>query len=315
MGNTVDVITLTDVNGVSTTISVTVGPGIAIGPANPSVASGGNVHLTASGGSGTGYTWRLTDASGGGTVDPATGVYTGARTAASPVARTSSRSPTRSATRRASPSRRARPARPSSPGALPGADVRPPVPSLSGSGRSSGWWRCSSPTVAVAERQAAFEAEATARRSLANRHGIGRPVERVLGLFGETRRSARPPDADSNRDRRGEPPRSDGEHLYRRSLRRHQSSRTGGGPDPAEVQTATQSSADLGRWRDPVGPGDAERKSPSRRKRDGGYSSSTSPSNQPRRFRTSSGSRARRPPNERHDRCRGDGIAADRRPP
>jgi hypothetical protein len=76
-GNTVDVITVTDVNGVSTTITVTVGPGITIGPANPTVAPGGTVHLTASGGSGTGYTWRLTDASGGGTVDPATGVYTG----------------------------------------------------------------------------------------------------------------------------------------------------------------------------------------------------------------------------------------------
>ena len=76
-GNTVDVITVTDVNGVSTTISVTVGPGITIGPAKPSVAAGGNVHLTAAGGSGTGYTWRLTDASGGGTVDPVTGVYTG----------------------------------------------------------------------------------------------------------------------------------------------------------------------------------------------------------------------------------------------
>jgi MYXO-CTERM domain-containing protein len=76
-GNTVDVITVTDVNGVSTTITVTVGPGITIGPASPTVAAGGNVHLTASGGSGSGYTWRLTDASGGGTVDPATGVYTG----------------------------------------------------------------------------------------------------------------------------------------------------------------------------------------------------------------------------------------------
>jgi uncharacterized repeat protein (TIGR01451 family) len=81
-GNTVDVITVTDVNGVSTTITVTVGPGITIGPTNATAAPGGTVHLTASGGSGTGYTWRLTDASGGGTIDPATGVYTGPRASA-----------------------------------------------------------------------------------------------------------------------------------------------------------------------------------------------------------------------------------------
>jgi hypothetical protein len=75
-GDSVDVITVTDVNGVSTTVTVTVGPGITVGPANASVAPGGAVHLTATGGSGTGYTWRVTDASGGGTIDPVTGVYT-----------------------------------------------------------------------------------------------------------------------------------------------------------------------------------------------------------------------------------------------
>jgi Domain of unknown function DUF11/Bacterial Ig-like domain (group 1) len=76
-GNTTDVITITDANGISTTVTVSVGPGITITPANPTVKTGATVQLTASGGSGTGYTWRLTDASGGGTVDPATGVYTG----------------------------------------------------------------------------------------------------------------------------------------------------------------------------------------------------------------------------------------------
>jgi hypothetical protein len=80
MGNTIDVITVTDVNGVTTTVTVTVGPGITIGPAKPTTTPGGTVQLTATGGSGTGYTWRLTDASGGGTIDPATGVYTAPHT-------------------------------------------------------------------------------------------------------------------------------------------------------------------------------------------------------------------------------------------
>jgi MYXO-CTERM domain-containing protein len=81
-GNSVDVITVTDANGVSTTVTITVGPGITIAPAKPTVAAGGTIPLTATGGSGTGYTWRLTDASGGGTIDPATGVYSAPHTSA-----------------------------------------------------------------------------------------------------------------------------------------------------------------------------------------------------------------------------------------
>ncbi len=79
-GGTTDVITVTDANGSSTTVTVTVGPGVSIGPDAPSVAPGGTVTLTASGGSGSGYTWRIVDASGGGSINPTTGVYTAPRT-------------------------------------------------------------------------------------------------------------------------------------------------------------------------------------------------------------------------------------------
>jgi len=75
-GNSTDVVTVTDANGMTTTVTITVGPGITIGPPKPGVSAGGSVQLSASGGSGSGYSWSIVDASGGGTVDPTSGIYT-----------------------------------------------------------------------------------------------------------------------------------------------------------------------------------------------------------------------------------------------
>jgi MYXO-CTERM domain-containing protein len=79
-GGTTDVVTVTDANGTTVTVTVTVGPGVSIGPSDPSVAPGGAITLTATGGSGSGYSWKIVDSAGGGAIDPTTGVYTAPRT-------------------------------------------------------------------------------------------------------------------------------------------------------------------------------------------------------------------------------------------
>ena len=74
-GNSSDVITVIDSNGATTTISITIGPGVSMSPVTPSVAPSGPISFAASGGSGTGYVFSLTTNGSGGTIDPSTGAY------------------------------------------------------------------------------------------------------------------------------------------------------------------------------------------------------------------------------------------------
>ena len=71
-----DVITITDHNGATTNLVVTVGPGVGILPAHPSVAPRGSIAFGGVNGSGTGYTFALADNKSGGTIVAATGAYT-----------------------------------------------------------------------------------------------------------------------------------------------------------------------------------------------------------------------------------------------
>lgn len=72
-----DVVQVQDSVGNVATVAVEVGPGVSITPRDPGAYPGQTVTLHAQGGSGTGFTWAMvTVNSGGGTVDPATGVYT-----------------------------------------------------------------------------------------------------------------------------------------------------------------------------------------------------------------------------------------------
>ncbi len=75
--NTTDVVQVADSLGNTASVTLTVGPGITLTPASISLAPRASRTFTAVGGSGAGYTWKLTAAStSGGAVDPATGVYT-----------------------------------------------------------------------------------------------------------------------------------------------------------------------------------------------------------------------------------------------
>jgi len=71
-----DVITVMDHNGATTNLVVTVGPGVAILPAHPSVAPRGSIAFGGVNGSGTGYSFALADNQSGGTIVAATGAYT-----------------------------------------------------------------------------------------------------------------------------------------------------------------------------------------------------------------------------------------------
>ena len=70
-----DVVQVTDSLGNADLAAVTTGPALAIGPAEASVAPGGTIAFTASGGSGAGYAWSLVTSGSGGTIDAATGAY------------------------------------------------------------------------------------------------------------------------------------------------------------------------------------------------------------------------------------------------
>jgi uncharacterized repeat protein (TIGR01451 family) len=74
-GNTGDLITVTDANGATTTISVTVGPALSLSPSSPSIAPRGPLTFSAGGGSGSGYQYALASNSSGGSIDAATGAY------------------------------------------------------------------------------------------------------------------------------------------------------------------------------------------------------------------------------------------------
>jgi hypothetical protein len=74
-GGVIDVVRVVDSLGNAATLSVTVGPDLAIAPAAASVAPRGGQAFTATGGSGGGLVWSLsTNASGGG-IDVSTGAY------------------------------------------------------------------------------------------------------------------------------------------------------------------------------------------------------------------------------------------------
>jgi hypothetical protein len=74
-----DLVTVTDANGVSVSVTMTVTAGITVQPTLLKVAPGGTIQLTATGGGGSGYAWKLVDSSAGGSVDPATGLYSAAQ--------------------------------------------------------------------------------------------------------------------------------------------------------------------------------------------------------------------------------------------
>jgi len=70
-----DAVQVTDPLGNVAIAAVTIGPALAIGPAEASVAPGGTIAFTASGGSGAGYAWSLATNRSGGAIDAATGAY------------------------------------------------------------------------------------------------------------------------------------------------------------------------------------------------------------------------------------------------
>jgi hypothetical protein len=74
-GNVTDVVHVTDSLGNTATVNVTVGPGVSVSPATASVAPRGAQAFTASGGSGSGFTWSLATNASGGAVVAATGAY------------------------------------------------------------------------------------------------------------------------------------------------------------------------------------------------------------------------------------------------
>jgi hypothetical protein len=80
--NVRDVVTVTDSNGATETVAIDITAGVSITPDTPTVAPGGKVTLAAAGGSGSGFTWRLAENGAGGSIDPATGVYSASKTPA-----------------------------------------------------------------------------------------------------------------------------------------------------------------------------------------------------------------------------------------
>jgi len=78
-GSVTDVVAASDSLGGATTVMVSVGPGVSITPAAPTVAPLGTLTLQASGGSGTGYAWTLTTNASGGAITSG-GQYTAGST-------------------------------------------------------------------------------------------------------------------------------------------------------------------------------------------------------------------------------------------
>ncbi len=79
-GSVVDVVRLTDSLGNTLTANVTVTAGVSMGASVTTLPPRGSYTYTASGGSGTGYTWSLTSNGSGGTINPSTGAYTAGAT-------------------------------------------------------------------------------------------------------------------------------------------------------------------------------------------------------------------------------------------
>lgn len=85
-GNTVDTIRVQDSVGNSSSVQVTVGPGLTINPPGATVVTGGTVAFGGAGGSGAGYAFTLTTNASGGTVS-ASGVYVAGEAAGIDVVR------------------------------------------------------------------------------------------------------------------------------------------------------------------------------------------------------------------------------------
>lgn len=75
VGSVSDIVRVTDSLGATSTTTVSVGPGITILPANPSAPLSGTIAFSATGGSGTGYTWTLSASPSGGNIVGPTGAY------------------------------------------------------------------------------------------------------------------------------------------------------------------------------------------------------------------------------------------------
>jgi uncharacterized protein (TIGR03382 family) len=75
-GSVTDTVKVTDSLGNTATGNITVTAGVSISPAAPSPPPKGTLSFTASGGSGTGFTWSLTTNSSGGSINASTGAYT-----------------------------------------------------------------------------------------------------------------------------------------------------------------------------------------------------------------------------------------------
>ncbi|HEY4183698.1 MAG TPA: Ig-like domain-containing protein [Polyangia bacterium] len=82
----VDGVRVTDGNGNSATANISVGNGVTMTPASPSLAPRDTVTFTPSGGSGSGYTFAITTNVSGGSIDATSGAYVaGARSASTDV--------------------------------------------------------------------------------------------------------------------------------------------------------------------------------------------------------------------------------------
>jgi hypothetical protein len=79
--NVSDQVTVTDSLGNSVTATISVGGGVLVAPASAQVAPNGPLSLSASGGSGSGYTFAISSNNSGGTVSSSTGLYTAGGTA------------------------------------------------------------------------------------------------------------------------------------------------------------------------------------------------------------------------------------------
>jgi hypothetical protein len=74
-GNVLDVVEVEDSVGSVANTNVLVGPSITVNPATITVGPHGTVSFTATGGSGTGYSWSVTSTGAAGTIDASTGAY------------------------------------------------------------------------------------------------------------------------------------------------------------------------------------------------------------------------------------------------
>ena len=78
--DTTDVISVSDQNGATSSVVVSVGDGVSIAPASPVAAPRQTIPFGATGGSGTGYVYTLATNASGAVIDAATGAYTAGAT-------------------------------------------------------------------------------------------------------------------------------------------------------------------------------------------------------------------------------------------